>query len=407
MNNNQPIMPPPAHADEKWIVFLLAIINFTHILDFVVMAPLNPFLKEAMSINSSQFGILVSSYTFSAAIAGFIAFFKFDAYDRRDALLFLYAGFIVGNLLCAIAPGYKFFLMSRILTGAFGGVLGVLVFSVIGDIIPPSRRGKTTGIVMAAFSAASVLGIPTGLVLADAFDFHAPFILLTVLSLIVYVLIWIKFPSLTVHKTHAAKQQDRKGMLRAFAGNANVRYSLLLTFCLMMAGFTIVPFMSDYLVFNVGLDKEMLGFVYFFGGLATAVTGPLVGKLADKYGKQKVFVIGAALSAIPIFFVTVLPVMSVWLILPCTTVFFILFGSRFVPAMTLVTAAVSPRERGSFMSINSTVQQFASSVAAMLSGFIIFNAPDGRMEYFWVCGIVAVTFTFLCIVISYRVKEVS
>lgn len=405
MSNQQAVAP--AHADEKWIVFLLAIINFTHIVDFVVMAPLNPFLKEAMSINSSEFGVLVSSYTFSAAVAGFIAFFKFDAYDRRNALLFLYAGFILGNLLCAVAPGYKFFLLSRVLAGAFGGVLGVLVFSVIGDIIPPARRGKTTGIVMAAFSAASVLGIPIGLVLAESFDFHAPFIFLTVLSLIVYVFIWIKFPSLTVHRTHASKEQDRKQLLHSFASNANVRYSLGLTFCLMIAGFTVVPFISDYLVFNVGLGKENLRYTYFFGGLATAISGPLVGRLADLYGKQKVFIIAAFISVVPIFAITVLPPLSFWLVIPCTTIFFICFGSRFVPAMTLVTAAVSPRERGSFMSINSTIQQFASSVAVVLSGLIIFNAPDGRMEYFWVCGIVAVCFTFLSIAISYKVKEVS
>lgn len=405
MNNHQ--KAAPSHANEKWIVFLLAIINFTHIVDFVVMAPLNPFLKEALSINSSEFGVLVSSYTFSAAIAGFIAFFKFDAYDRRSALLFLYAGFILGNLLCAVAPGYKFFLMSRVLAGAFGGVLGVLVFSVIGDIIPPARRGKTTGIVMAAFSAASVLGIPIGLMLAKSFDFHAPFTFLTVLSLIVYVLIWIKFPSLNVHRSHASKDQDRKQLLRSFATNANVRYALLLTFCLMVAGFTVVPFISDYLVFNVGLDKDDLLFTYFFGGLATAISGPLVGKLADLYGKQKVFVLAALISVLPIYLITVLPPLSLWLVIPCTTVFFICFGSRFVPAMTLVTSAVSPRERGSFMSINSTVQQFASSIAVLLSGLIIFNAPDGRMEYFWACGTIAVCFTFLSIAISYKVKEVS
>jgi predicted MFS family arabinose efflux permease len=227
------------------------------------------------------------------------------------------------------------------------------------------------------------------------------------LSLIVYVFIWIKFPSLNVHRTHAAKEQDRQGLFKSFATNVNVRYSLGLTFCLMIAGFTVVPFLSDYLVFNVGLNKKDLAYTYFFGGLATAITGPLVGRLADKYGKQKVFVIGAACSVFPIFLVTVLPALTLWLVVPCTTVFFILFGSRFVPAMTLVTAAVSPRERGSFMSINSTIQQFASSIAAMLSGFIIFNAPDGRMEYFWVCGLIAVLFTFLSIFISYRVKEVS
>lgn len=260
---------------------------------------------------------------------------------------------------------------------------------------------------MAAFSAASVLGIPIGLMLAKTFDFRAPFIFLTVLSLIVYVLIWIKFPSLSIHRSHADKEQDRKQLLKSFSSNQNVRYALLLTFCLMMAGFTVVPFVSDYLVFNVKLAKENLLFTYFFGGLATAVSGPLVGKLADKYGKQRIFIMAALVSVLPIFMITILPPLDLWLLIPCTTIFFICFGARFVPAMTMVTSAVSPSERGSFMSINSTVQQFASSIAVVLSGLIIFNGSDGEMENFWVCGAVAVCFTFLSIAISYKIQEVS
>lgn len=397
-----------AHVEERWILFILIAINFTHIMDFVVIAPLNPFLKEALVIDSSQFGILVSSYTFSAGIAGLIAFFKFDAYDRRKVLLFLYAGFVFGNLLCAVAPGYKFFLFSRVLAGAFGGVLSVLIFSVIGDVIPPQRRGKATGMVMAAFSGASVLGIPIGLFLTHRFDFHAPFILLTVLSLLVYVAIWKKFPSLTVHfKKGSEEQIDRKELLRSFLHNPNVRYALGLTFFLTLAGFMVVPFVSDYMVNNVGLDKKMLGYIYLFGGLATAVTGPWVGRLADKYGKQRVYVICATLSMFPLFLITTLPPIAVWFLFPFTTVFFILFGSRFVPAVTLVTSAVSPRERGSFMSINTSTQQFASAMAAMLSGLIVSNTPEGKIEYFWVVGLCAVAFTVVSIVVSYRVKEVS
>jgi predicted MFS family arabinose efflux permease len=395
-------------ADEKWILFILIAINFTHIMDFVVIAPLNPFLKEALVIDSSQFGILVSSYTFSAGLAGLIAFFKFDAYDRRKVLLFLYAGFVFGNALCAVAPGYKFFLFSRILAGAFGGVLSVLIFSVVGDVIPPERRGKAMGMVMAAFSAASVLGIPVGLFLTHQFDFHAPFFLLTGLSIIVYAIIWKKFPSLTMHfKKGTHDQINRKDLLLSFLHNPNVRNALALTFFLTLAGFTVVPFVSDYMVHNVELDKKLLGYIYLFGGLATAVTGPWVGRLADQYGKQKVFVICATLSMFPLFLITTLPPIEVWILFPFTSIFFILFGSRFVPAMTLVTSAVNPRERGSFMSINTSTQQFASAIAAMLSGFIVSNTPEGKIEYFWVVGLVAVVFTMVSIVVSYRVKIVS
>jgi len=396
------------HEQEKWILFILIAINFTHIMDFVVIAPLNPFLKEALVIDSSQFGILVSSYTFSAGVAGLIAFFKFDAYDRRKALLFLYAGFIFGNLLCAVAPGYKFFLFSRILAGAFGGVLSVLIFSVIGDVIPPERRGKAIGMVMAAFSGASVIGIPIGLFLTHQFDFHAPFVLLTALSVILYVVIWKKFPSLTLHfKKGTHDQIDRKKLLLSFLHNANVRNALGLTFFLTLSGFMVVPFVSDYMVNNVHLDRKMLGYIYFFGGIATAVTGPWVGRMADKFGAQRVFVICATLAIFPLFFITALPPLAVWFLFPFTTVFFILFGSRFVPAVTLVTSAVNPRERGSFMSINTSTQQFASAFAAMLSGFIVSNTPEGKVEHFWVVGICAVVFSIVSIMISFSVKQVS
>ena len=406
MNNVE--LKPDAHPSEKWILFILIAANFTHIMDFVVIAPLNPFLKEALVIDSTQFGILVSSYTFSAGIASLIAYFKFDAYDRKKALMFLYAGFIVGNLLCAVAPGYKFFLLSRILAGAFGGVLSVLIFSVIGDVIPPQRRGKAIGLVMAAFSGASVIGVPIGLLLTHHYDFHAPFILLTVLSIVLYVVIWKKFPSLSLHfKKGTHEQVDRKELLRSFLHNPNVRNALGLTFFLTLSGFMVVPFVSDYMVNNVGLDRKMLGYIYFFGGIATAITGPWVGRMADKFGAQRVFVVCALLAMPPLFFITALPPLAVWFLFPFTTVFFILFGSRFVPSVTLVTSAVSPRERGSFMSINTSAQQFASAIAAMLSGFIVSNTPEGRVEHFWVVGICALLFSIVSIFISYRVKQVS
>ena len=406
MNNVE--LKQDAHPSEKWILFILIAANFTHIMDFVVIAPLNPFLKEALAIDSTQFGILVSSYTFSAGIAGLIAFFKFDAYDRRKMLLFLYAGFVFGNFLCAIAPGYKFFLLSRIIAGAFGGVLSVLIFSVIGDVIPAHRRGKAIGMVMAAFSGASVLGIPLGLFLTHQFDFHAPFILLTGISIVMFGVIWKKFPSLTLHfERKAADHPSRKELLWSFLASSNVRNALALTFFLTLAGFMVVPFVSDYMVNNVGLDKNMLGYIYFFGGLATAVTGPWVGRMADKHGVHKVFVLCAAISMLPLFLITNLPPLEVWFLFPFTTLFFISFGSRFVPAVTLVTACVSPRVRGSFMSINTATQQFASAIAAMASGLIVSNTPDGKIEHFWVVGICAVAFTIISLIVSYRVKEVS
>lgn len=398
---NKPII------SEGLLIAMLAAINFTHIMDFVIMAPLSPFLKEAMSITTEQFGYLVSIYTFAAAVGAILAFFNIDKYDRRTAIIFLYTGFIIANVLCALAPQYKFFMMARLFAGLFGGVLNVLIMSVIGDVIPMERRGKATGMVMAAFSAASVIGIPSGLILADLFDYHAPFWLLSGLSALVGVVLMLKFPSIRKHLEYEGPKTPPLEILKSFAIDSNIQRALVFMFLLMVAGFTVVPFISDYLVFNVGLNKDELKYVYLCGGLATVFSSIFVGKLSDKFGKVKTFVVAACISIIPIAIVTVLPVMPLAYVLMFNVVFFMCFGARFVPAMTLMTSCVMPQRRGSFLSVSSAVQQLGSGIAVLISSTIIMNGAKGELHYFGWVGIVACIATALSIFVSLRIKEVS
>lgn len=393
---------------EGVLIAILAAINFTHIMDFVMMAPLGATLKTAMSISTKEFGYLVSVYTFAAALGAVIAFFHIDKYDRRTAVIFLYTGFIAANILCALAPQYKFFMMARLFAGLFGGVLNVLIMSVIGDVIPMERRGKATGMVMAAFSAASVVGIPSGLVLADIYDdYHAPFWLLSGLSLLVGITILLKFPSIKRHLEYEGEKTPPMQILKEFAQNSNVVRALLFISVLMIAGFSVVPFISDYLVNNVGLDKEELKYVYFCGGLATVFSSILVGKLSDKFGKVKTFVVAGFISIVPIAAVTVLPVMQLGYVLMFNVVFFMCFGARFVPAMTLMTSCVMPHRRGSFLSISSAVQQLGSGIAVMIASAIIVNGAKGELYHFGWVGAVACTATVISIYLSLRIKEVS
>ncbi|MCU0416258.1 MAG: MFS transporter [Cytophagaceae bacterium] len=393
-------------AKENMLIFLLAAINFTHIMDFVVMAPLNPFMKEALSITTAQFGWLLSVYTIAAGVSGLIGFFFIDRYDRRTAILRLYEGFIIANMMCAIAPGYKYFMFARILAGLFGGVLGGLLLSIVGDVIPLERRGKATGIVMAAFSAASALGIPLGLTLAKQYDFHAPFWLLSGISILVYGFLRVQFPSLQQHISTTESVSPTR-MLQQMLQQAAVQKGLVFIFFVMMSGMVVVPFISDYMVNNIGVDKSDLLYIYLFGGLATVVTGPLIGKLSDIFGKQRVYLWGAGLSLPVLYFITVLPPMPMVYIFICSTVFFIVFGARFVPAMTLLTSAVAPQLRGRFMSIASSVQQFASALSVVLAASIIENSSTGSLLYFDWVGMIGVGLTLVCMALSFLVKEVS
>ncbi len=391
---------------EGLLLLTLASINFVHIMDFVVMAPLNPILRQALNINTKEFSLLLGSYNVAAAISGIVGSFIIDRYDRRTALIFLVIGFTVSNLACAVSQDFNLLMISRIMAGAFGGVLGSLVLSIVGDSVPQERRGKATGIVMAAFSAASVLGIPTGLFLASKFDWHAPFFLLTGLSLLVLLLVFFKMPSITKHMENKSGETQVQKILSIFA-NKNLLWSFLMTIFLMLAGFTIVPFLSDYNVNNLGIPLDHLLYIYIFGGLASAVSSPLTGKLADKYGKHKVFVVAATLSMIPIYAVTHISAMPEYQVYILSTIFFIFFGARFVPAISMVTSSVEVRQRGSFMSINSSVQQFSSALALLISGSILVNAPDGSLVNFGTCGVIACIATVICIGISYKVKQVS
>ncbi len=406
IENNISTEVAPRHYHEGMLLFILAAINFTHIMDFVIVAPLNPFLKDAFHITTREFGFLVASYTLSAGLSGFIAFFWVDKFDRRNVLLWLYMGFILGNVLCALAPTFTQLIFARIVAGAFGGVMGAVIMSVVGDVIPPERRGKATGIVMSAFAAASVIGIPLGLIFAEKYDWHGPFIFLSCISIAVFALMYFKLPSLKIHFKNAIVETPME-MLSSIFSDVNVRWALSFTLLVMLAGFTVVPYISDYMVYNVGLPKEDLRYIYLFGGIATVASGPLVGKLADRFGKQKIYAIVATCSIAPILLITHLPVLSKPMIYLASTSFFIFFGGRFVPAMAIMTGSVEPRNRGKFMSINSSTQQLANALATSIAGVIIYNSVTGQLIGFGTVGIMASVFTVMSIFIAYRVKQIS
>ncbi len=185
---------------ERILILTLACVQFTHVMDFMIIMPLGPQLMRVLQINPQQFGAIVSAYTLSAGVSGFFAAFFIDNFDRRKSLLVCYTFFMAGTLACGLAPGFGWLLAARIITGSFGGVLGTLVLSIIGDSVPLGRRSAAMGIVMAAFSAASVFGVPAGLFLSDMYDWHAPFFFLVVVGGFVWALVIFFVPSIKVEQ---------------------------------------------------------------------------------------------------------------------------------------------------------------------------------------------------------------
>jgi MFS transporter, DHA1 family, inner membrane transport protein len=390
---------------EKIIIAILTFVNFSHIMDFVIMMPLAPRMIRIFGISSTQFGLLLSSYTFAAGTMGFLSAFFLDRFDRRKALLFFFTGFGLATILCALSPSYITLLVSRTVTGAFGGVLSSICLAIISDMIPLNRRATAIGVLMLGFSFASVFGLPFGLYLTNLYDWHAPFMLLGVVSCVALFFV-IKFvPPMRAHLQ--AARRSRRDILMSVTHDPNKILALIFMGCIILGQFTVISFLSASMVANNGLSETQLPLIYLVGGLCSIVSSPLAGHLSDRFGKKRVFYIGSTISLIPILIMTHADHMPLYAILLTSCLFFISMSARIIPAQTIVTSTTSMAERGGFMSFVSSMQNFSSSIASLLAGAIIVIQPNGSMLNYNYVGYLACGFTLTAILIVGRLRSVE
>ena len=358
----------------------------------MIMMPLGPQLLRALHINTNEFGLLLSSYTFTAAISGLLAAAYVDRFDRRRLVLTLYVLFILATLCCGLAFNYGTLLVARAMAGAFGGVLGALVQTMIADLVPYERRAQAIGTVMAAFSVSTVAGVPLGLFFANhipTLGWRAPFFFIVLLSC-GFLFIGYRFlPSLTAH----LGQERRGNVLQQLVAVAVAREHLKAFFflsLLMMTGFSVIPYIALYYTANVGMSENFITLVYLCGGSATFFSSRYIGRLADRYGKPRVFRWVALSSFVPLLVMTHLPPVPWWAVLISGAAFFVLVSGRMIPGMAMASAVSAPQVRGTFMSLSSSVQMLASGIASLVAGLIITRNAAGQIEHYDLVGYFAV-----------------
>jgi MFS transporter, DHA1 family, inner membrane transport protein len=392
---------------EKLLLFVLACINFTHIMDFMIMMPMGPQLMREFAIGPKQFSFMVSAYSLSAGLSGFGAAFFVDRFPRKHVILLAYTGFVVGTIACGLAPTYEMLVLARIFAGLFGGVLGAQVLSSVGDVFAYERRAQAMSVVMTAFSVASVVGVPFGLWLATSVSWHAPFLVIGGLGVGVIGLIIRFVPRLDGHISHAHTKPNPFAVLTDILRNPNQLRALWLTSTIMLGHFSIIPFISPYFVSNVGFAENQLYLIYLVGGALTIFSAPLVGRLADQRGKLPVFTVFAALSLLPIYLLTTMQPAPLWYALFVIGLFFIFSNGRLVPTQAMTSSVVTPQQRGGFMSINQSVQLLMQSVATYGAGLLVSKSPTGQLiNYQWV-GYFAMAAIFSSIFIARLVKPVD
>lgn len=389
-----------------FIIFLLAACQFVHVMDFMVMMPLNPFLRESMQIDIKAFNYLISAYAFSAGAFALIAAPFIEKFDRKYALLLLLSGFILGTFGCTFAKDYSQLIIARIVSGAFGGMTGTMVISMVGDLVPIHKRAFAMSMIMVAFSLSSIVGMPVGIYLADNFTWSAPFLAIAILSIIVLLACFIFLPNVNDHLNGPTNKQNIFDVFKRSLFDANQRNALILMFLVIIGQFTVIPTISAYMVTNVGLEKTDLTYIYMIGGIATTITMPLIGKWADRSSRSNIFTLMILLSLVPIFILTRLGEGSVQEALLVTVPFFIFISGRMVPANTIIASAVAQNQRAGFMSINTAVREFAAAISTQIAAFVIIDSGSS-IENYEIIGYIAIFSSLIALFFVRKIKIIS
>jgi len=357
-----------------------------------------------MGVSPAQFGNVVSAYAFSAGISGILAAGFADKFDRKKLLLFFYSGFILGTLACATASNYQMLLIARIITGLFGGVIGSISMAIITDLFAVHQRGRVMGFVQMAFAASQVLGIPIGLYLANKWGWHSAFYMIVLLALSIGVSV---LTTLKPIDKHLALQSDKNAFLHLWhtVSGKNYQFSFLATMFLSVGGFMMMPFSSAYLLNNMQVTADQLPIIFMATGVASIAIMPIVGKLSDRIDKFKLFAAGSVLAIIMVIIYTNLVPVPLWTIIVINIIMFMGIMSRMIPATTLYTSIPEMKDRGAFMSINSSLQQMAGGLAAIVAGHIITQqTKTGPLEHYNILGYVVSAVSVLTIFLMYKIS---
>ncbi len=372
---------------QVFMIAILTILQFTVILDFMVLSPLGAMLMEKLKVSTSQFGVVVSVYAFSAGASGILAAGFADKFDRKKLLLFFYTGFILGTVLCALAPNFHLLLIARIVTGIFGGVIGSISFAIISDLFKLEVRGRVMGFVQMGFAASQVLGIPIGLLLANQFGWHSPFWMIAGFGVIIGLIILIRMKPITGHLNLKTEHNALQHLFKTLSQSHYLK-AFLCTTLLATGGFMLMPFGSAFGIHNLGISMQQLPILYAVTGVFTIIFGPLLGKLSDKIGKFRLFTLGTIITIVFLLIYTNLEVTPIGIVIAINVCLFVGIMSRMVSASALMTAVPAATDRGAFMSINASTQQIAGGIASAFAGLIVVQTGTGKLEHYDTLGYV-------------------
>lgn len=391
---------------QKFVIAILALTQFSVVLDFMVMSPLGDMLMKSMSLSTTQFGVAVFSYAFSAGVSGLLTAGFADSFDRKKLLLFFYVGFILGTLFCGLADTYPLLILARIVTGLFGGVIGSISMAIVSDLFLLEQRGRVMGFLQMGFGASQVLGIPISLYIANRWGWQSPFLMIVGLAFIIWFLIFIKMKPINAHLDKKMETIPYRHLVNTLS-QRNYRIGFMATALMSLGGFMIMPWGSSYAINNLKVTTEQLPFLFMLAGVSTLIIMPIIGNLSDRIDKFKIFTVSSIWLMVIILIYTNLVPVPFWIVVMLNILMMMGIMSRMVPSIALVTALPEMHDRGAFMSINSSLQQMSGGIAAAIGGMIVVQKDNySPLENYDTLGIVIVFIIVACILTLRRVDKI-
>jgi len=391
---------------ERRLLLLLSAVQFVNVLDFMLVMPLGPDFARELHIPVSQMGWVGGAYTAAAAISGLASARFLDRFDRRSALATTLLGLVIGTALGGVARGLFDLMAARIVAGIFGGPASSLSLSIIADVVPPQRRGRAMGVVMGAFSTASVLGIPAALELSRLGGFRVTFFAVAAMGLLVAGAAVLSMPRLTLHLQHVTSPQSADVRGRDAVASDSFRltvYAMFGTVTLMIAAFAVIPNLATYVQTNMHYPREKLSILYLAGGVGSLLSTRVIGPVVDRIGAASVSALSAA-GVIPlltlVFVLHVpLPVMLFYIL------FMISVSMRGVAYHALSSRVPLAHERARFLSLQSAVQHAASALGAVMSAELLSVLPDGSLSGMDRVGVLALSCAGLLPLVLWRIER--
>jgi len=363
----------------SWKIYILAIISFLVGTSEYIISGILDNIAHTLGITLAAAGQLITIFSLVYAIFTPILMALTASMDRRKLMLFSLGLFIIGNILASILPGYKWFIVARVIMALGAGMVVVNALTIAAKIASVGKQASAIATVVMGFTASLIIGVPLGRVAAEAFGWKSVFGGIALLGIVAMLVIFFTLPYTKGDKPIPLSQQ-----LSLFR-RPKVLIGLSITF-FWLGGYSIAyTYLSPYLLNVSGVSENLLSGVLLIFGIASLVGSKFGGYSTDRWGVSFTLVGGMAIHIIMLIllsFVThslfgVLVILILWSFAAWST----------GPTQQFHLATIEPELSGVLLGFNQSIMQLAMAVGAGVGGIFVEKVSLTSITWFGALGV--------------------